>query len=154
MGSSSAVFDRLHLNWALFTFIANLLGHLLQLHNLFLPPGLPLDSVWTSNVSCYKRRETAGSSSCWPHVHITVAVRACPAQNTSSLTGNEARIWLLCKQAKRDNRCKRRAQKHTNSTAGPPSNYRNGSEQQETLGQEFVLWGWQTDSVTLFTDCL
>lgn len=72
MDNACAVFDRLALNWAVFTFLSNLHAHFLQLNRLLLPAELLRDSVWTSNVSCYQRRETTGSSSCWPHVRITV----------------------------------------------------------------------------------
>lgn len=80
------------LNWAPFASLANLQGHFLQRRSLFPPSELPRDSVWTSNVSCYQRRESTGSGSCWPHVRITVDARSAE-KNTSSLTGNEARIW-------------------------------------------------------------
>lgn len=89
-GRCMCAFDRLALNWAVFTFSANLHAHFLQLNRLFRPSERPLDSVWTSNVSRYQRRETTGSSSCWPHVHITV---------TSALARLETLlVWLEMKQ--------------------------------------------------------
>lgn len=89
-GQCMCAVDRLALNWAVFTFSANLHAHFLQLNRLFRPSELPLDSVWTSNVSRYQRRETSGSSSCWPHVHITV---------TSALAWLETLlVWLEMKQ--------------------------------------------------------
>lgn len=89
-GQCMCAFDRLALNWAVFTFSANLHAHFLQLNRLFRPSELPRDSVWTSNVSRYQRRETTGSSCCWPHVHITV---------TSALAWLETLlVWLEMKQ--------------------------------------------------------